>query len=178
MCAHIWGLIGKSPATVKIMRTVWVTLMQPRRVDWNVCARTMTTSLYQPVGAGDTLTEHVHCVSITFKMTEWGEQWIYIKFCVKLKHSSTWTIQTIQKSSAMGMWWLAASSQQCAHSCITSPAEFLAKTSNHPGDSVPLQSRFGSPWLLTFPKTKTTFERVILDNWWISGNYDTEADGD
>ena len=48
---------------------------------------------------------------------------------------------------------------QCARSCITSHAEFFGKTSDHPGDSAPLQSRFGALWPLAFPKTKITFER-------------------
>ena len=73
------------------------------------------------------LSEHVYCVAVPFKMTEWAEQWICIKFCVKLEHSSTKTIQMIQKAAAMGDWWLAASSQQHACSCITSHAEFLVK---------------------------------------------------
>ena len=57
------------------------------------------------------------------------EQWICIKFCIKLGHSSMETIQMIQKAAAMGNWWLAASSGQCAHSCITFPLmqSFLAK---------------------------------------------------
>ena len=33
----------------------------------------------------------------------------------------------IQKATAMGNWWLAASSRQRTRSCITSHAEFLAK---------------------------------------------------
>lgn len=35
---------------------------------------------------------------------------------------------------------------------------FFGKTSNHPGDLTPLQPRFGALGLLTFPKTKITFE--------------------
>ena len=34
------------------------------------------------------LSKHVYCVAVAFKMTEWVEQWICIKFCVKLEHSS------------------------------------------------------------------------------------------
>ena len=64
----------------------------------------------------------------------------------------------VQKAVAMGNWSLVASSQQCAHSHITNPAEFFGKTSNHPGDSAPLQPRFVTLWLLAFPKTKITFE--------------------
>ena len=44
------------------------------------------------------LSEHGYCVAIIFKMTEWVEQQLYIKFCVKLKNSSAETIQMIQKA--------------------------------------------------------------------------------
>ena len=91
-------------------------------------------------------------------MTEQVKQWICIKFCVKLEHSFVETIRMIQKAAAIGSWWLAASSWQRARSCITSSAEFFGNTSNHPGDSAPLEPRFGALWLLTFPKTKITFE--------------------
>ena len=78
----------------------------------------------------------------------------------------------------MGNWWLAASSRQCTCLCITSPAEFFGKTSNHPGDSVPVQP-FGALQLLAFPKTKIIFERKkISDLWWDSGKYNGAADGD
>ena len=38
----------------------------------------------------------------------------------------------IQKTTTMGNWWLAASSQQCTHSWSTLSAEFFWETSNHP----------------------------------------------
>ena len=124
------------------------------------------------------LSEHVYCVAITFKMTEGAEQQICIKFCIKLKHSSTETIWMMQKATAMGNWWSAASSWQCTRSCITSHAEFFGKTSNHSGDSAPLQPRCGTLWLLAFPKTKSTFEREeILDHGWDSGIYNEAAYG-
>ena len=111
-------------------------------------------------------------------MTERVEQQICIKFCVKLEHPSAETIRMIQKAAAMSYWGLAASSRQYTHSCITSHAEFFAKTSNHPGDSAPLQPRLGALWLLAFPQTKITFEREeILDHWWDSGKYNGAADG-
>ena len=41
------------------------------------------------------------------------------------------------------------------------------------------QHRFGTLWLLAFPKTKITFERKeISDCQWDSGKYNGEADGD
>ena len=85
----------------------------------------------------------------------------------------------IQRAAAMGTWWLAASLPQCACSCTMSGAEFFGKRSNHLGDSVTLQPRFGALWLLAFPKTKITFEREeISDHGWDSGKYDGAADGD
>ena len=125
------------------------------------------------------VSEHVYCVAVTFKMTDRVEQWICIQFCVKLQRSSTETIGMIQKAAATGSWWLTASSQQCAGSCIMSHVEFFCETSNHPGDSVLLQPRFGTLWLLAFPKTKIPFEREeISDHQWDSGKYDRAADGD
>ena len=44
------------------------------------------------------LSEHVYWVAITFKITEWVEQQICIKFCIKLELSSMKTIQMIQKA--------------------------------------------------------------------------------
>ena len=130
------------------------------------------------------LSKHVDCVAIAFKMTEWAEPWICIKFCVKLEHSSTETIWMIQKAAAMGNWLLAASSRQHTRSCIMSGAVFcvggwVTWTSNHPGDSVPLQARFVALGLLAFPKPKITLEREeIADHRWDSGKYDRAADGD
>ena len=117
-------------------------------------------------------------MAIAFKITEQVEQQICIKFCVKLEHSSTETVQIIQKTVAVGNWWLAASSWQCALSCIMYHAEFFGKTSNHPGDPAPLQPRSGALWLLAFPKTKVTLEREeISDHQCDSGQYNWAADG-
>ena len=111
-------------------------------------------------------------------MTEQIEQWNRIKFCIKLEHSSTETIWKSQKATATSNWWLAASSQQCACSCSTS-YELFGKTSNHPGNSAPLQPRFGSLTLLAFPETKITFERdETSDCQWDSGKYVEAIDDD
>ena len=107
-------------------------------------------------------------------MTEQIEQWICIKFHVRLEHSSAETIQMIWKATAMGDW-------QLHHNNVPPHAshllQFFDKTSNHPGDSAPLQPRFGALPLLAFPKTKITFEREqISDCQWDSGKYDGTAD--
>ena len=81
------------------------------------------------------------------------------------------------EGSSYGSRWLAASSrQQATHA---SHLQFFGKTSNHPGDSDPLLSWFGTLQLLAFPNTKITFEREeISDHWWDSGKYHRAADGD
>ena len=101
------------------------------------------------------LSEHVYFVAVMFKMTEWVEQWICLRFFINLEHSSTETIWMIQKASAMGNWWLAASSGQCTCSCIMYHAVFWWNTKS-PGwlnhtysqDLVPCDF-----WL--FPKLKS-----------------------
>ena len=88
---------------------------------------TKTTSLYQSKGAVDAA-EQACTLCGCHIQNDWAvEQWICIKFCVKLEHSSTKSIQIIQKAAAMGNWWLAASSGQHACSCITSHAECFGK---------------------------------------------------
>ena len=86
-------------------------------------------------------------------MTERVEQQICIKFYIKLEHCCVETIQMIQKATAMGNWWLAASSQQHTRSCITSHAVFWWDIKS-PRWLTPLQSRFGALLLLAVPKTK------------------------
>ena len=112
-------------------------------------------------------------------MTERVEQWICIRFFFKLEHSSVETIPMIQKAPTMGNWWLAASTWRGAHSFIMTRAEVFGVTSNHPDDLAPLQPTFGTLQLLTFPKTKITFEREeIWDHCWEPGKYDGAAAGD
>ena len=120
------------------------------------------------------LSEHVYCVVIVFKMMELVEQHISIKFCIKLEHSSTETIKMIEKTVAMGNWWLAASSGQHTCSCITFLCSVLVKHEitqvTQPPDSTDLMPC--DFWL--FPK----LGEEISDHQWDSGKYDGEADGD
>ena len=87
-------------------------------------------------------------------MTERLEQWICIKFYIKLEHSSMETIWMIQKATAVGNCWLAASSQR-AHSCIMSCAEFFIETSNYSGDSAPYSPDLAPCDFWLFPKLKS-----------------------
>ena len=127
------------------------------------------------------LSEHVYCVPITFKMTEWVEQWICIRFCLKLEHSSAETIQMIQKAIATGNWWLAALSQQCTHSYVMSHADFFGETSNHPGDSDPTIAQIWCPVTSSFSQNSNhlwegrdswpsmRFRKIQLGSWWWLG---------
>ena len=125
------------------------------------------------------LSEHVYCVAVAFKMTEQVEQRISIKFCIKLEHSSRETTQMIQKAAALGNWWLAALSRQCACSCIMSHAEFFLQNIKLPKLFRSLQASFGTLKLLAFCKTKIIFDREeISDRQWDSGKYDVAGDGD
>ena len=65
------------------------------------------------------------------------------------------TIQMIQEGTAMGNWWLAASSWLRAHSCVTSRAECFGETSNHTGDSAPHNHNLASCNFWLFPKLKS-----------------------
>ena len=97
-------------------------------------------------------------------MTEQVKQQTCIKFYIKLEHSSTETICMIQKATAMGNWWLAASSQYPAHASHLVQS-FLA---THPITQVTqsLQPRFGTLQLLAFPKTEITFDREEISDHW------------
>ena len=74
---------------------------------------------------------------------------------IKLEHSSMETNRMIQKATAMGNWWLAASLWQCTSSCITSPTGFFGETSNHPGDSAPYSPDLAPCDFWLFPKLKS-----------------------
>ena len=117
-------------------------------------------------------------------MTPQVEQRIYIKFCIKHECKfwcrSTETIQIIQKATAMGNWWLAASSWLHAHSCITSHAEFCGEISNHPGYSDPYLPDLMPCDFWLFPKLKSPLKgkRFQTISAIIAGKYGRAADGD
>ena len=112
------------------------------------------------------LSEPVYWVAIAFKMTEWGQQQISIKFCVKLEHSSAGTIWMIQKPKI-------GSFLTIMYSLIQPISCSFSQNIRWVGDSSPLQPRFGNLRLLAFPKTRITFEgEEISDRSWDSGKYD------
>ena len=122
------------------------------------------------------LSEHVYCVATPFKMAEWLEQWICNKFCIKVEHYSRNYYYDSEGCSYEKL--VIGSFIMTAHSLIHHiRVQFFSKTSNYPGDSAPLQPRFGAVWPLALPQTKITFEReAISDCQWDSGKYDRAAD--
>ena len=108
-------------------------------------------------------------------MTEWVEQWICIKFFIKLEHSSEFGWFRRQQLWATGDW-------QLHHENVPAYASHLMQSFwrniKSPRWLSPLQPRFGTPWLLAFPKTKITLEREeISDCWWDLEKYNRAADG-
>ena len=81
---------------------------QPWRVDWNVHVWTMMTSLYYSVGVVDTVEWARVLCDHRIQVTEWVEQQICIKFCVKLGHSSTELFGRFRRLQlwATGAWQL------------------------------------------------------------------------
>ena len=77
---------------------------------------------------------------------------------------------------ATGDWQLHQDNVPAHASCFM---QFFGETSNYSGSLAHLQLRFGTLWLRAFPKTKITFEREeILEYWWDSGKFDEAANGD
>ena len=118
----------------------------------------MKTSLYQLMWAVDAIEWACvlcgHPIQNNWASRAANLQQIYIK----LEHSSMETIQMIQKTAAMGSWWLEASSWQRNCSCIMSYAEFFGETSNHPGDSAPLSPGVAPCDFWLFPKLKSPLQ--------------------
>ena len=104
---------------------------------------------------------------------EWVEQWICVKFWVKLEHSSMETIHSSEGHSygAPGDWQLHHNNVPAHIACLMQ--SFLVK---HQLTQALLQVRFGALWLLAL--TKITFEKdKISDHRGDSGKYDKAADG-
>ena len=132
---------------------------QPRKVDWNAHVWAMMTSLYQSVGEVDAI-ELVY-VLCGHHIQNDGVSWVtdLHQILVRFNHSSTETIRMIQKAAAMGNWWLAASTRQCACSCMMFCAEIFGETSNHLCIQPPYSPDL-VPWnFWLFPKLKSPLKR-------------------
>ena len=89
------------------------------------------------------LSEHLYCVAITFKMNEGVEQRICIKFLLSLN-----TLPRNYSDDSEGCSY----GQLVIGSFIMTMRPLMrhvlcrvfSKTSNHPGNSAPLQPRFGA----------------------------------
>ena len=95
----------------------------------------------------------------------------------KLEHSSR-NYSDNSECCSFGLLWLAASSWQRIHSCITSHAVFSWSIKS-PRWFGPPTAQIWCLWLPAFPKTKITFEREeISDHWWDLRKYYRAADAD
>ena len=146
------------------------------------------------------LSERVYCVVIAFKMTEWVQQWICIKFCIKLEHSSEETIQMIQKDLRDNA--MRAAPIKLWHECFKDGQQFVEsdphwkafnkentwecwtctncnqQRSATDSESTRSCSHFGDSkiyWL--FPKLKSPLEGRDFNCQWDLGKYDGAADG-
>ena len=153
------GLYRKSPAIFNMTRTVCTTLCNLAANESGLECKCVNNDDFTVLVSGGGRCHWVYCVAISFKMTEQVKQWICIEFCITLEHSSMETIWMIQEATAMGNWWLAALSQQCAPSCIMSCAKPQINQVTQPPYSPDLaQCNF---WL--FPKLNHLWRGDILD---------------
>ena len=124
------------------------------------------------------LSEHVYCVAVAFKMTKWVEQWLCIKFSLSLNIPPWKLFRWFRRWQlwATGDWQLHR--DNTPSQCLMSHVEVFGETSNHSGDSAPLELRFCALKILAFPIIKITFEReAIAESQWDSGKYNGAADG-
>ena len=132
----------------------------PRRVDWNMHAWTMTTSLYYSVGAVDAV--EWMCVLCGYGIQKWLSKY-------NNESASDFALSLNIPPRKLFGWFrrpqLWATEDWHIHHKTTHLlmhhilCRVFCQNSNHPGDSAPMQLRFGALWLLTSPKTTITFEK-------------------
>ena len=130
------------------------------------------------MGAVDPLGERVDCVDLAFKITEYSNH-VASNFALSL-NIPRWKLLGWFRRPEL---WATGDRQLHQENTPVHASyllqRFFGKTSNHPGDSGPLQPRFGTLWLLVFPKIKITFEREwIAHHQWDLRKYNRTADGD
>ena len=174
--------VWKIPAIVNITRMACMTSMQPgSQGEWTGMHKHEQWWLHctSQWGQWVPLSEHVYCVAIPFKMTEWVEQWIHIKFYVKLEHSSKETISVDSEGHSYGQLLIGCFVMTMHLLMYHVSCRVFWQSIKLPRWLSPLLSRFGILSLLAFPQTKVTFERgEISDRQWDSGKYNRAVDGD
>ena len=121
----------------------------------------------------------MYCVAVELKMIEQAEQQLCIKYYIKLEHSLCRNYSDGSEGHSYGELVIGSFITTMHPLMHHISCRVFWKKSNHPGDSAPLQPRFGTRWLLAFPKTKITFAREEISGCqWDPGRYDGTADGD
>ena len=103
------------------------------------------------------LSEHMYCVSIAFKMTEYSNE-SASNFALR----EAWTLfcrNCLDDSKGHSCGQLVTGSFITMHLLHHVLCWDFGETANHPGESAPFQPRFGTLWLLAYPQTKITFDR-------------------
>ena len=86
-----------------------------------------------------------------------------MKFCIKLEHSSVDDSDDLEGCS-YGQLVIGSFIMTTCLLMYHVLCRGFGKTSNHPGDSAPLQPRFGTLLFLAFPKNNITFEREEISD--------------
>ena len=139
-----WKLILISVDILQNMRAVWkVSIHSEYLKNW-LCGLDVT---WQPV-RGD-LTVHPRTVNLPCGLSVGSETPLTeLVYCVTAAFTMTERADQLHHNNVP------------AHSIsLVQALFFFGKASHHPGLSAPLQPRFGSLWLLAFPKAKITTER-------------------
>ena len=99
------------------------------------------------------LSEHVYCVAVSFKLTDWVVQWICIKFCISLNIALWELFRWFRRPQpwATGDWQLHHDNTPPHASHLVQ--SFLAKSQITQVTQHSLQPRPGTLQLLPFPKT-------------------------
>ena len=118
--------------------------------------------------------EHMYCVAITFKMTEWVEQRICIKFCIKPEHSSPQKLFGCFRRPqlwATGDWQLHHDNTPTHASCLVQ--SFVAKNQITQVTQPPYNPDLAPCDFWLFPKLKSPLKgKRFSDHQWDSRKYD------
>ena len=133
------------------------------------------------------LNEHVYCVAVTLKMTEWAEQWICIEFCIKLEHLHG-NYSDDSGGHSYGQLVIGnfiTTTHLLTHHIL---CRVFGETSNPPGDSATCSPDLVPCDIWLFPKLNylqkgrdfrplMRFRKIRQDSWWRLGENCVRSQG-
>ena len=105
------------------------------------------------------MSEHVYRGAVEFKMTEQVEQWICIKFCVKLEHSSMETYSKDSEGYSDGQLVICSFIMRTYLFMHRILCRVFWQNVKSPSWLSPSIAQIWHPVTLTFPQTKIIFDR-------------------